>query len=105
MVGSRRDVDTHGLVWFVMVADGLPGFILLLLWMIAVFLATMPAPNPIVPWSHVAIVVFIIQVPIYGLQPQLALVGIAAGLGIRAQAAWCVQELKPSSHNRWYEAA
>ena len=55
--------------------------------MIAVFLATMPAPNPIALWSHVAIVVFIIQVPIYGLQPQLALVGIAAGLGIRAQAA------------------
>ena len=46
----------------------------------------MPAPNPIALWSHVAIVVFIIQVPIYGLQPQLALVGIAAGLGIRAQA-------------------
>jgi O-antigen ligase len=85
--GLWRDVGTHGLVWFVMVAYGLPGFILLLLWMIAVFLATLPAPNPIALWSHVAIIVFIVQVPIYGLQPQLALVGIAAGLGIRAQAA------------------
>ena len=84
--GLWRDVGTHGLVWFVMVAYGLPGLVLLLLWMITMFVATMPAPNPVALWSHVAIVVFIIQVPIYGLQPQLALVGIAAGLGIRAQA-------------------
>ena len=69
-----------------MVAYGLPGLVLLLLWMITMFVATIPAPNPVALWSHVAIVVFIIQVPIYGLQPQLALVGIAAGLGIRAQA-------------------
>ena len=78
--GLWRDVGTHGLVWFVMVAYGLPGLVLLLLWMITMFVATIPASNPVALFTR-AIVVFIIKNADLRLQPQLALVGIAAGLG------------------------
>ena len=81
------DVGTHGLIWFVMVAYGFPGFLLLAAWMIAhVLSSTMPAPNPIALWAHVAIVVFIVQSPIYGLLPQLTIVGLGRPrIALRAQ--------------------
>ena len=34
-------------------------------------------------WAHLAIVAFAVQIPFYGLFPQLVLVGVAAGVAIR----------------------
>jgi polysaccharide biosynthesis protein PslJ len=83
--GLWKDVGTHGLVWFVMVAYGFPALIFLLGWMVFLFIATVRAPNQTALWAHVAIVVFIVQAPIYGLLPQLVLIGIAAAIAARAQ--------------------
>jgi polysaccharide biosynthesis protein PslJ len=83
--GLWREVGTHGLLWFVMVCYGFPGLILLLAWMAGMLFASARAPNPIALWAHVAVVVFVIQVPIYGLLPQLVLIGTAAAVSYRAQ--------------------
>jgi polysaccharide biosynthesis protein PslJ len=83
--GLWKEVGTHGLVWFVMVSYGFPALIFLLAWMLLMFIATARAPNPTALWAHVAIVVFIVQAPIYGLLPQLVLIGIAAAIAARAQ--------------------
>jgi O-antigen ligase len=83
--GLWREVGTHGLIWFVMVCYGFPGAILLVAWVLAMLVSSARAPNQIALWSHVAIVVFAIQIPIYGLLPQLVLMGIVAAISVRAQ--------------------
>jgi O-antigen ligase len=84
--GLWREVGTHGLIWFVMVCYGFPGAIFLLAWALLMLCTSARAPNQMALWAHVAIVVFAIQIPIYGLLPQLVLMGIVAAISVRAQA-------------------
>jgi O-antigen ligase len=84
--GLWREVGTHGLIWFVMVCYGFPGAFFLLAWAVAMLISSARAPNQTALWAHVAIVVFAIQIPIYGLLPQLVLMGIVAAISVRAQA-------------------
>jgi polysaccharide biosynthesis protein PslJ len=85
VAGLWKEVGTHGLVWFVMVAYGFPGLFFLLAWMVFLVASSARAPNAIALWAHVAIVVFIVQTPVYGLLPQVVLVGIAAAIAMRGR--------------------
>jgi O-antigen ligase len=85
VAGLWKEVGTHGLVWYAMVAYGFPGLVMLLAWMVTAFVASARAPNATSLWAHVAIVVFIVQTPIYGLLPQVVIVGIAAAIAMRAR--------------------
>ena len=93
-------VGTHGLVWFVMVCYGFPGLALLLAWMVGMLISSARAPNPIALWAHVAIVVFVVQTPIYGLLPQIMIVGLASAVALRAQQLGELPPPEPPSPNR-----
>jgi hypothetical protein len=73
-------IGTHGLVWYMMFVHGFPGLILLLAALLTLFVATALARTPTALWSHIAILIFIVQVPYYGLLPQIVVVGFAAGI-------------------------
>ena len=76
-------IGTHGLMWYVMFAHGFPGLIMLFGAAAALLFATRRPRTKIALWSHLAIVVFAVQIPFYGLFPQIVLVGFAAGLAWR----------------------
>ena len=102
IAGLWKEVGTHGLVWFVMVSYGFPGFVLLLAWMVGMLVSSAPcAPNPIALWAHVSIVVFVVQTPIYGLLPQIMIVGLASAVALRAQQLGELPPPEPPSPNRW----
>jgi O-antigen ligase len=76
-------IGTHGLLWYTMFCHGFTGVLLLLAALGALFATTMRARTPTALWAHIAILICIVQVPYYGLLPQLMLVGIAAGIAWR----------------------
>jgi hypothetical protein len=85
VAGLWKEVGTHGLLWFVMVCYGFPGLVFLLLWIAGMLVSSARAPNATALWAHAAIVVFLVQIPIYGLLPQIMVVGIAIAIVQRAQ--------------------
>lgn len=76
-------IGTHGLVWYVMFAHGFPALGLLVIATMALLIATARARTEMALWAHLAIVAFAVQIPFYGLFPQIVLVGVAAGVAIR----------------------
>jgi O-antigen ligase len=76
-------IGTHGLIWYAMFSHGFPGLILLLIALVALFVATIRARTPAALWAHICIFMAITQLPYYGLLPQFVLVGIAAGIAWR----------------------
>jgi O-antigen ligase len=73
-------IGTHGLVWYAMVAHGIPGFVLLAVALVALLVGSFRARTARALWIHSVVLICIVQAPFYGLLPQIVLVGLAAGL-------------------------
>jgi hypothetical protein len=76
-------IGTHGLLWYTMFSHGFPAVALLFTSTVALLVATFRARTRIALAAHLAIVVFAVQIPFYGLFPQIVLIGLAAGLAWR----------------------
>ncbi|MCB1040289.1 MAG: hypothetical protein KDA94_12310 [Acidimicrobiales bacterium] len=80
-------IGTHGLLWYLMFVHGFVGLILFLAWLILEVLRSGRVRTADGWWSHLALVIGLVQVPFYGLLPQVVLLGIAAGLSHREEPA------------------
>ena len=79
-------VGTHGLIWYLMFVHGFVGLGLFLAWMAAEVYRSGRVRYSSGWWAHLALVIGLVQVPFYGLLPQVVLLGIAAGLAHRRSA-------------------
>jgi hypothetical protein len=86
-IGLFKQVGTHGLLWYMMFVHGFPALVLLLAFVVVALAATARAPTPTALFAHVAVVVFAVQVPYYGLLPQIVVVGLAIGICVRERLA------------------
>lgn len=73
-------IGTHGLLWYAMVAHGIPGAVLLLGALAALLVASARARTRTALWAHTAILIGVLQAPFYGLLPQVILLGVAVGI-------------------------
>jgi hypothetical protein len=76
-------VGTHGLLWYLMYVHGFVGLGLFLAWLGAEVWRSGQVATAEGWWTHLALVIGLVQVPFYGLLPQIVLFGIAAGLSHR----------------------
>lgn len=76
-------VGTHGLLWNLLYSFGFLAAGLFLLWLVLEVLASAPSRAPGALWLHLTLLVGLLQVPIYGLLPQVVLLGTVAGLARR----------------------
>ncbi|MCC7076094.1 MAG: hypothetical protein IT198_03125 [Acidimicrobiia bacterium] len=79
----QNPVGTHGLLWYVMFVHGFPAVTFLVLWVLAMLVTTARARTPTGLLAHTAILIFLFQLPIYGMLPQVVLMGIIAGIAWR----------------------
>ena len=76
-------VGTHGMLWYLMFVHGFVGMALFLTWLGGEVLRSGRVRTADGWWTHLALVIGLVQVPFYGLLPQVVLFGIAAGLSHR----------------------
>jgi hypothetical protein len=76
-------VGTHGMLWYLMFVHGFVGLALFLTWLAGEVLRSGRVRTTDGWWTHLALVIGLVQVPFYGLLPQVVLFGIAAGLSHR----------------------
>jgi hypothetical protein len=76
-------IGTHGMLWYLMFVHGFVGMILFLVWLGGEVLRSGRVRTADGWWTHLALVIGLVQVPFYGLLPQVVLFGIAAGLSHR----------------------
>jgi hypothetical protein len=76
-------VGTHGMLWYLMFVHGFIGLALFLSWLGGEVLRSGRVRTADGWWTHLALVIGLVQVPFYGLLPQVVLFGIAAGLSHR----------------------
>ncbi|MCU1368826.1 MAG: hypothetical protein JWO77_20 [Ilumatobacteraceae bacterium] len=76
-------VGTHGMLWYLMFVHGFVGMALFLAWLGGEVLRSGRVRTADGWWTHLALVIGLVQVPFYGLLPQVVLFGIAAGLSHR----------------------
>jgi hypothetical protein len=76
-------VGTHGMLWYLMFVHGFIGMALFLTWLGGEVLRSGRVRTADGWWTHLALVIGLVQVPFYGLLPQVVLFGIAAGLSHR----------------------
>jgi hypothetical protein len=76
-------VGTHGMLWYLMFVHGFVGLALFLTWLGGEVLRSGRVRTTDGWWTHLALVIGLVQVPFYGLLPQVVLFGIAAGLSHR----------------------
>jgi O-antigen ligase len=81
--GDGPAIGTHGLMWYVMFSHGFPAVVLLFAAAATLLVATFRAQTRIAMAAHLSIVVFAVQIPFYGLFPQIVLIGVAAGVAWR----------------------
>lgn len=73
-------VGTHGLLWYLMFIHGFVGMVLFLGWLISEVFNSGRIKTPLA-WSfHMCLVITLIEVPYYGLQPHVMIAGLAAGM-------------------------
>lgn len=80
---SMPPIGTHGLLWYLMFVHGFVGMGLFLAWLLGEVLRSGRVRTADGWWTHLALVIGLVQVPFYGLLPQVVLFGIAAGLSHR----------------------
>lgn len=78
-------VGTHGLLWYLMYVHGFVGLGLFLAWLAAEIWRSGRVRTADGWWSHLVLVIGLVQVPFYGLLPQVVLFGVAAGLSHREE--------------------
>jgi len=76
-------IGTHGMLWYLMFVHGFVGMALFLAWLGGEVLRSGRVRTADGWWTHLALVIGLVQVPFYGLLPQVVLFGIAAGLSHR----------------------
>ena len=76
-------IGTHGMLWYLMFVHGFVGLALFLTWLGGEVLRSGRVRTADGWWTHLALVIGLVQVPFYGLLPQVVLFGIAAGLSHR----------------------
>lgn len=84
---AREDVavavGTHGLIWFLLVSHGIPAAALFLTWLGGIVWKGVQLRGPTGTWAAASAVVCAFQVPIYGLLPQIALLGVIGAIILR----------------------
>ena len=80
---SLPPIGTHGLMWFTMYVYGLPALALLVVWLGTEVVKSAPSRAPGSMWTHLSLVIAFISTPVYGMLPQIVIVGIAAGIANR----------------------
>jgi hypothetical protein len=78
-------VGTHGMLWYLMFVHGFVGMALFLGWLGGEVFRSGRVRTTDGWWAHLALVIGLVQVPFYGLLPQVVLFGIAAGLSHRKE--------------------
>lgn len=76
-------VGTHGLLWYLMFIHGFVGLALFLGWLVIEVFRSGQVRTPLGWWTHLSLVIGLIEVPYYGLLPHVMLLGIAVGLSHR----------------------
>lgn len=74
---------THGMIWFLLYVHGFVVAGLYLTWLAIEIVRSAPSRSPGSLWFHLALVVAGLQTFVYGMLPQVVLVGILAGLARR----------------------
>lgn len=78
-------VGTHGMLWYLLFVHGFVGMALFVSWLVAEVLRSGRVRTADGWWTHLALLIGLVQVPFYGLLPQVVLLGIAAGLSHREE--------------------
>ena len=88
---SPPPIGTHGQVWLVLVSHGIPATILFVGFLLyALWFTRGPITSPTVFWSHITILIAVVELPFYTLTPaQLPLIAIVIAMAMR--------ELRPPS--------
>lgn len=73
-------VGTHGYLWYLMVSHGLPALGLFLFWLGGLIRRGLSLLSPTGVWATASLLAVVVQLPIYGLLPQIVLVGVAAAI-------------------------
>jgi O-antigen ligase len=82
-------VGTQGQLWMVLFSHGFPGLMLFLAWFIWAAWRTRGAETPVRLWTHVILVIVIVQLPFYGMLPAaIYVVMVAAAVSLREGEAW-----------------
>ena len=76
-------IGTHGMLWYLMFVHGFVGLALFLAWIGGEVWRSGRVRTPDGWWTHLALVIGLVQIPFYGLLPQVVLFGVAAGLSHR----------------------
>lgn len=76
-------VGTHGLIWYLMFVHGFVGLVLFLGWLFVEVLRSARVRTASGWWAHLSLVIALVEVPFYGLLPQVVLFGVAAGISHR----------------------
>jgi hypothetical protein len=81
-------VGTHGMIWYLIFVHGFVTAILYCIWLASETLASAPSRSPGSLWFHLVLVVAAVQTLIYGMLPQVVIVGMVAGLARREAQSW-----------------
>ncbi|MGI9577132.1 MAG: O-antigen ligase family protein [Microthrixaceae bacterium] len=79
---------THGMLWYLLFVHGFVVAGLYVGWLAIELIRSAPSRSPGSLWFHTAILVAAFQTMIYGMLPQVVLVGITVGLARRAARDW-----------------
>ena len=64
---SRRNVATHGQIWFVLFSHGVPGLLFFLAWFLSAFWRTRRARSPAELIAHLLVLAVLVMMPVYTL--------------------------------------
>ena len=80
-------VGTHGLIWYLMFVHGFVGLGLFMTWLIIEVIRSGRVRRSNTWWTHLSLLMALVEVPFYGLLPQVVIFGVAAGLAHREDVA------------------
>lgn len=76
-------VGTHGMLWYLMFIHGFVGLALFLTWLGVEVFRSGRVQTSLAWWTHLSLVISLVEVPYYGLLPHVVLIGIIAGIAHR----------------------
>lgn len=79
-------IGTHGLLWYLMFVHGFVGLGLFLTWLGIETFRSGRVRTSLGWWTHLSLVLALVELPFYGLLPHVVLIGITAGLSHREEA-------------------
>ncbi|MCU1455551.1 MAG: hypothetical protein JWN46_3697, partial [Acidimicrobiales bacterium] len=76
-------IGSHGLLWYLMYCHGFVGLGLFSGWLVTEVLRSGRIRAPGGWWTHLSLLIALVQLPFYGMLPQVELIGLAAALAHR----------------------